>query len=112
MSDEEATLTVFEGWLDHFRDYGYLEWLSEDEFRRMWDEVSGDHREFIRAVVRCKNDECVAYRCVNGCCVVLWHPHFGNTGGMGPAGCSCDDMEDPRGEKIETEDADSPQDAE
>jgi hypothetical protein len=31
---------------------------------------------------------------------------------MGPAGCSCDDMEDPRGEKIKTEDADSPQNTE
>jgi len=41
-------------------------------------------------------DECVTYRCVNGCCSVLWHPRRGNVGGAGPVGCGCDDLDEPR----------------
>ena len=41
------------------------------------------------------------YKCVNGTCVVIWHKTRGNMGGSGPAGCSCDEMDDPRGEKID-----------
>lgn len=50
-----------------------------------------------------KYDECETYLCVNGCCSVWWHPKRGNQGGFGPAGCSCDNLKDPRGEKVEDE---------
>lgn len=37
------------------------------------------------------------YMCVNGCCVVVWHEKKQrNTGGYGPAGCSCQELDDPR----------------
>jgi hypothetical protein len=52
------------------------------------------------AAARRKYDECEQYRCVEGCCVVEWHPRLGNAGGAGPAGCRCDRLDDPRGEKI------------
>ena len=48
-------------------------------------------------------DECVSYVCAYGCCTVWWHPRQGNIGGMGPAGCPCDNLKDPRGEKVEDE---------
>jgi hypothetical protein len=35
------------------------------------------------------------YACIYGCCTVIWR-NGKNQGGMGPAGCPCDDMDDPR----------------
>lgn len=48
-------------------------------------------------------DECENYICVYECCTVWWHPKRGNQGGFGPAGCPCDNLKDPRGEKVEDE---------
>lgn len=83
--------------------YGF-EWLW---LIRAWrdaeagtDSVLGGEKDkaedfFYRCAHR-SNEEVIEYQCVNGCCVVLWHPKRGNTGGYGPAGCSCDDLDDPR----------------
>ncbi len=53
--------------------------------------------QFFQLAAGKMNDESDAYYCINGCCVVLWHPVRGNHGGWGPAGCSCDNLDDPRG---------------
>ena len=53
-------------------------------------------RFFFAAAAR-RYDEATEWYCVNGCCVVIWgHGKRGNMGGYGPAGCSCDDLDDPR----------------
>ncbi len=98
-----GSLTGVEKYIEQFRDTGWTEWLNEDELRRMWEETNGvaDHKNFTKAIRNRKFNECVAYECVNGNCTILWHPFFGNTGGVGIPGCSCDDMEDPRGVLME-----------
>ena len=40
-------------------------------------------------------EEAEKYICIYGCCSVLWL-NGKNLGGLGPAGCPCDDMADPR----------------
>lgn len=52
--------------------------------------------EFYSALARRSHDEAVTYRCIEGCCSVWWHPFRGNLGGAGPAGCPCDERDDPR----------------
>lgn len=36
------------------------------------------------------------YACAEGSCTVIWH-NGRNIGGMGPAGCPCEHLDDPRG---------------
>lgn len=52
--------------------------------------------EFFAALIERSHVEARLYTCVNGSCSVIWHPRRGNLGGGGPAGCSCDELEDPR----------------
>lgn len=52
---------------------------------------------FARLIDRDSEENRVRYVCVNGCCVIIWHTKKNyNMGGGGPAGCSCEDMDDPR----------------
>ena len=50
---------------------------------------------FSRVADRAHKDSDI-YQCIYGTCTIIWHPKRGNTGGMGPAGCPCDDMSEPR----------------
>lgn len=94
--DDEDEVTI-----PSFADYlieQYPFWTPES-VQAMADEAS-DVMSLATAAAHRKYGECERYLCVEGCCVVEWHPHLGNTGGMGPAGCPCDRLDDPRGEKI------------
>lgn len=51
--------------------------------------------EFFALTAHRRYEEAVDWYCVNGCCVVTWGRR-GNMGGYGPAGCSCDDQDEPR----------------
>lgn len=52
---------------------------------------------FDRLIERDIEENRVQYACVNGCCVVIWHTKKNySTGGFGPTGCSCEDLDDPR----------------
>lgn len=50
---------------------------------------------FFRKVAHLMHERADTYRCVYGCCSVIWFNGH-NKGGGGPAGCPCDDMKDPR----------------
>lgn len=102
---------------------GYLEYVARVygfsfvECRELWNEAEQTFRDrtqtnelvrdlgfknrvsdqFFFLAASKMNDESEQYYCVNGCCIVLWHPKRGNHGGFGPAGCSCDELDDPRG---------------
>lgn len=88
------------------REYGYslrslwAVWrVSKAEDRPLFSDSRFPHTrtvDFFSRVAGRAHDDSEIYQCVNGCCTVIWHPKRGNTGGMGPAGCSCDDLQDPR----------------
>lgn len=94
MTADSDDLNNFEGWRDHFAE-AMPSW-TEESLREMWDASAG-HEDFVMKAAHRKYEECTTYLCVNGCCSVDWHPALGNIGGAGPAGCSCDDLDDPRG---------------
>jgi hypothetical protein len=52
--------------------------------------------EFFAPLAHRSYEESTNWYCVNGCCVVIWDAKRGNQGGYGPAGCSCDNLNDPR----------------
>lgn len=70
-------------------DLGKIDWLH-NEGRTQAD-------EFWATSARREYDEATNWYCVYGCCVVIWGSgKRGNMGGHGPAGCPCDDLDEPR----------------
>lgn len=50
-----------------------------------------------RVIDRDVRENRVQYACVNGCCTIIWHIKKNiDVGGAGPAGCSCENLDDPR----------------
>lgn len=92
--DEELTLESFAQYL-----LKLYPWWSTESVDEMVAEAGSVDALAMKASRR-KYSEAEDYWCVQGCCVVTWHPVLGNTGGMGLPGCKCELLEDPRGEKL------------
>lgn len=51
--------------------------------------------DFFQLVAARSYREAEEYICVNGCCIILWR-NGSETASYGPAGCTCQNLQDPR----------------
>lgn len=72
---------------------------AEPEYDSMLGGTVNVVERFFTHIATWRHEASDEYRCVEGCCVVVWF-NGRNTGGWGRPGCPCDEMEDPRGELI------------
>lgn len=87
---------------------------SDDDLYALWDELAAQQwpqddgtnflgrpypatvgEAFFRELAGRDMDESVLYRCIEGRCTIWWNERTDRyVGGMGPAGCPCNDVRD------------------